>query len=163
MNLYRISSSIIVVSALLTLSACGGGDDVSVNSPQNLPALAASFGTRINAGLSTLGTSIGLSSKAVADVFDAQYLDMGFTKTNLLDALTANSAALSTNPELSLFPLAEVSNPALSNCDANDICTLSATLVNSDADTTSVDFTVKVKVVSGVVYLYGDQASTTSI
>ena len=113
--------------------------------------------------MTALGTSSGLNAKTVADVFDAKYLDMGFTKTNLLEALTVSAVALGTSPELSLFPMAQVSNPKLSNCDANSVCTLDATLVNSDADITSISFSTKVIVVSGVVYLYGDQSSSTSI
>lgn len=167
MTLHRISSSTIIFGALLILSACGGGSDESGNltatTPQNLQEYADSFTTKINVGLTALGTSSGLNAKTVADVFDAKYLDMGFTKTNLLEALTVSAVALGTSPELSLFPMAQVSNPKLSNCDANSVCTLDATLVNSDADITSISFSTKVIVVSGVVYLYGDQSSSTSI
>jgi hypothetical protein len=155
MNLSRLSLSTIVASALLTLSACGGGSN-----PENY---VDSFITKINQGLTALGTSSGLTSKSVADVFDNKYLDMGFTKANLLDALTANSAALVTNPDLSLFPMVQFTNLKFSECNSNNICTLNATLINSDADTTSVDFSAKVIFVSGVFYLYGDQSSTPSI
>lgn len=156
MNLYRTSLSTIVVSALMTLSACGSGGSGGT------PA-AEIFTSKLNAALAALATASGLTSTAVADLFDAKYLDMGFTKTNVLDALKANSAALGTSPELSLFPLAQVTNPVISSCDANNVCTLNATLVNSDADTTSVDFSTKVILVSGVFYFYGDQSSTPSI
>jgi hypothetical protein len=64
---------------------------------------------------------------------------------------------------LSLFPLAQITSAVISNCDANNVCTLSATLVNSDADTTSVDFSTKVILVAGAFYFYGDQSSTPSI
>jgi len=160
MNLSRISLSTIVVSALMTLSACGGSGSSSGTSST---AAADSFAAKTNAAYAALATVSGLTSKAVADLFDAKYLDMSFTKAIVLDALTANSAALGTTPELSLFPLAQVTNPVISNCDANSVCTLSATLVNSDADITSVDFTTKVKLDSGVIYFYGDQSSTASI
>jgi hypothetical protein len=51
----------------------------------------------------------------------------------------------------------------LTGCDTKDICTLTGTLTNSDADITSVEFSTKVLVMSGVAYLYGDQSSNTSI
>ena len=156
MKFYRIPLFAIVASAVAILSACGGGDGSGDNA-------TTSFTSKFNAGLSALGASSGLTSMAVAEVFDAKYLDMGFTKTDLLAALSATSQALGTSSELSLFPMAQVTNATLTSCDTNDICTLNATLTNSDVDTTSVDFTTKVKVVSGVVYLYGDQSSTASI
>ena len=84
-------------------------------------------------------------------------------QTSVLAVFKANSDALATTPELSLFPLAQVTNPVITFCDGNNVCTLNATLVNSDADITSVDFSTKVIIVSGVVYFYGDQSSTPSI
>jgi hypothetical protein len=156
MNISRTSLSAIVVSALITLSGCGGG------SYSNTVA-ADSFAAKVNAAYGALATLSGLTSTAVADLFDAKYLDMSLTKTIVLDALKANAVALGTTPELSLFPLAQITSPVISNCDANNVCTLNATLVNSDADTTSVDFSAKVIIVSGVVYFYGDQSSTPSI
>lgn len=161
MNLSRTSLSTIVVSVLMTLSACGGSSDSG--SSATTAGLADSFAAKANAAYAALATSSGLTSKAVADLFDAKYLDMSFTKTIVLDALKANSEALGTTPELSLFPLAQVTNPVISNCDSSGVCTLNATLVNSDADTTSVDFSTKVIIVSGVFYFYGDQSSTPSI
>lgn len=156
MKSHRIPLFAIVASAVLSLSACGGG-----NGSSDTPT--TSFTSKFNAGLSALATGSGLTSMAVADMFDANHLDMGFTKADLLAALSATSLALGTNPELSLFPTAQVTNATLTSCDGNDVCTLNATLSNSDVDATSVDFTTKVKVVLGVVYLYGDQSSTTSI
>ena len=156
MKSHRIPLFDIVTSTLMILTACGGGGG-------STDTAVTSFTSKFNAGLSALATSSGLTSMAVADVFDAKHLDMGFAKADLLAALAANSQALGTNPDLSLFPMAQVSNATLTSCDGNDICTLNATLVNSDVDTTSIDFSTKVKVVLGVVYLYGDQSSTASI
>jgi len=156
MNLSRTSLSTIVVSALMTLSGCGGGSYSSA-------AAADTFATRVNAAYASLATVSGLTSTAVADLFDSKYLDMSFTKTIVLDALKASAAALGTTAELSLFPLAQITSPVISNCDANNVCTLNAILVNSDADTTSVEFSTKVIIVSGVIYFYGDQSSTPAI
>lgn len=164
MNLHRISSSTIVLSALLTLSACGGGSSGGSGTGfDSLLVFANTFASQYSVGLSSLNTSAGLNSKVVSDLFDAKYLDGGFSKADLSASLAANSTALGTNPELSLFPMAGVTNATLTGCDGNQICTLNATLTNSDVDTTSVDFSAKVVVVNGQVYLYGDQSPTTSI
>jgi hypothetical protein len=162
MNLSRLSLSSIVVSALVTLSACGGGGS-SYASGNGTETAAASFATKVSAAYTSLAASSGLTSAALADLFNANYLDMAFNKTSVLAVFKANSDALATTPELSLFPLAQVTNPVITFCDGNNVCTLNATLVNSDADTTSVDFSTKVIIVSGVVYFYGDQSSTPSI
>ena len=105
----------------------------------------------------------GLNSKALPNLFDDKFLDGGLTKAEIVNSITANAAALGANPELSLFPMAAVTNAKLTGCDTKDICTLTGTLTNSDADITSVEFSTKVLVMSGVAYLYGDQSSTSSI
>jgi len=161
MNFSRISLSAIVVSALVTLSACGGGASSYVTN--GAETAIPSFGAKANAAYAALVTGSGLTSTAVAELFHPNYLDMAFNKTSVLDVLKANSVALGTTPELSLFPLVQVTNPVITLCDGNYVCTLNATLVNSDADTTSVDFSTKVIIVSGVMYFYGDQSSTPSI
>ena len=99
----------------------------------------------------------------MTESFDTAYLDAGLKKTDLVATVSLNAQTLGTNPELSLFPTSSVSKGTVSNCDANNICTFSGTLTNTDADTTSVDFTTKVKNVNGALYLYGDQSATTSI
>lgn len=153
MKFHRIPLLVIATSSLLILSACGSSGD---SEPESLVS-------RFNALLTSVNTSSGLASPAVTNVMDQNYLDMGTTRTDVLAALSANSQALGTTPELSLFPMAQVSNATISGCDGNNICNLNGTLTNTDVDSTSVDFTTKVKVVSGVAYLYGDQSSTASI
>lgn len=164
MNLSRISSSTIVLSALLTLGACGGGSSGGSGTGfDSLLVFANTFASQYTGGLSSLNTSTGLNSKVVPDLFDARYLDGGFSKADLSAALASNAQALGASPELSLFPVAGITNVTLSGCDSNGICTLNATLTNSDVDTTTVNFSTKVAIVNGQVYLYGDQSSTTSI
>jgi hypothetical protein len=153
----RVFSSSLILSAMLTLIACGG------NNPLSLEDAAIDLSTKIGTYLSELTSSAGFNTKALPNLFAEKFLDGGFTKADLENSLTANSTALGTNPELSLFPMATVTNAKLSGCDGNNICTLNATLTNSDADTTSVDFSTKVLVSLGVVYFYGDQSSTSSI
>jgi hypothetical protein len=153
----RFFPSSIMLSAVLALSACGGTSSFNADNAAN------EFSTKITSYLSALTSSAGLTSNALTDLFAAKYLDGGFTKTDLTNSLTANTTALGTSPELSLFPLATVTNSKLSGCDSSGICTLSGTLTNSDADTTSVDFTTKVIVIANVIYFYGDQSSTTPL
>jgi hypothetical protein len=153
----RVFSSSLILSAMLTLIACGGNNALS------LEDAATDLSTKIGTYLSELTSSAGFNTKALPNLFAEKYLDGGFTKADLENSLTANSTALGTNPELSLFPIATVTNAKLSGCDSNNICTLNGTLTNSDADTTSVDFSTKVLVSLGVVYFYGDQSSTSSI
>jgi hypothetical protein len=153
----RVFSSSLFLSGVLTLTACGGSSSL------DLEAAATDFSTKISSYISELATSAGLNSKSLPNLFDEKFLDGGSTKADLVSSLAANSTALGTNPDLSLFPMATVSNSKLYGCDNNGICLMSATLTNSDADTTSVEFSTKVIVVSGVVYLFGDQSSTSSI
>ena len=153
----RVFSSSIVLSAVLTLSACGGGSTTI-----DLQAVATEFSTKVSSNLSALTTSAGLKSQALLDLFDDKFLDGGVTKAALVDLLGINSTTLGTNPELSLFPMATVSNAKVT-CGDTNICTLTGTLTNSDADTTSVDFSTKVLVNTRGVFFYGDQSSTSSI
>jgi hypothetical protein len=152
----KLSHSL-VLSALLTLSACGG------SSALDLEAAAAAFSTKFNSALASLTSSVGLNSQALTNLFDDKFLDGGSNKSQLLNMVTESSTALATSPDLSLFPMAAVTNVKLTGCDSNYVCTLNGTLTNSDADTTTVDFSTKVIVIAGVVYLYGDQSLTTSI
>jgi len=153
----RVFSSSIVLSTLLTLSACGGGSTTI-----DLQATATDFSAKVSSNLSALTSSAGLKSQALLDLFDEKFLDGGFTKAALVDLLGINSTTLATNPELSLFPTATVSNAKVT-CGDTNICTLSGTITNSDADTTSVDFSTKVLVNTRGVFFYGDQSSTPSI
>jgi hypothetical protein len=153
----RVFSSSIVLSALLTLSACGGGSTTI-----DLQATATDFSAKVSSSLSALTSSAGLKSQALLDLFDEKFLDGGYTKAALVDLLGINSTTLGTNPELSLFPMATVSNAKVT-CGDTNICTLTGTLTNSDADTTSVDFSTKVLVNTRGVFFYGDQSSTTTL
>ncbi len=153
----RVFPSSLVLSALLTLGACGGTSTV------DLEAAATRLSTRVGTAFAALTTSDGLNFTAVPTLFATKYLDGGFSRADLVASLTANSTAVGTNPDLSLFPVAAVTNVRLTGCDSNDICTLTGTLTNSDADTTTVDFSTKVIVIADVVYFYGDQSSTTAI
>ena len=153
----KLLPSSLFLSTVLALSACGG------TSLLNLDAAATELSTKLGNYLSELTTSVAFNSTSLPNLFNEKFLDGGFTKADIVNSLTANSTALESNPELSLFPIATVTNAKLSGCDSNNICTLNGTLTNADADTTSVEFSTKVLVSLGVVYFYGDQSSTSSI
>lgn len=155
MKSYRIPALAVFTSGLLVLSACGGGGNH--NTPDT-----PSFLSRLNASMSALGAASSIASSGVADLFEEKYLDMGSRKADVVAALSATSQAAAANPDLSLFPMAQVTNATLTACDS-DVCTLNATLSNSDVDTTAVDFSTQVKVINGVVYLFGDQSATATI
>jgi hypothetical protein len=144
----------VFVSALITLSDFGSDSTAAADD---------SLATKVNAAYAAPVAGSGLTSMAVADRFDAKYLDISFTKTMPPDASKVNAMAPGTNSELPLFPVTQVTNPVISNCDSKNVCTLNATLVNSDADITSVDFSTKVILVSGVFYFYGEPFSPPSL
>jgi len=156
MNLSRTSLSAIlltvVVGAVIALSGFDIGSDSTAAADESLASKADAAPV----------ASSGLTSMAVANRVGAEHPDMSFTKTIAPDALHANSVAPATNSELTPVPSTQVTNPVISNCDSSKVCTLNATLVNSDVETTSVDFSTKVILVSGVYYFYGDQFSTPS-
>lgn len=155
MKSYRIPLFAIVAGAVAIVSACGGSSNASSD--------ATTLLSTTNLFLANLGTTSGLTSTTASDLFDAKYLDMGIKKVDVLAALSTNAEALPANGDLSLFPAAQYMNATFTNCDSNAVCTMMATVINSDVDVTSVDITTKVKIVSGVLYLYGDQSTTSSI
>ena len=156
MKSYQIPSFAIAAGALAILNACGGGGSSAM-------ADATTLLSTTNLFLAGLGTTSGLNSTTANDLFDSKYLDMGVKKADVLATLSANATALPANPDLTLFPAAQISNATFSNCDSDAVCTMMATYTNSDIDVTAVDITTKVKIVSGILYLYGDQSATSSI
>jgi hypothetical protein len=157
MKLRRTFFAAAAVVAANLLTACGGGDGITTTSA------AAGFSANVNSAFAALATTAGLTSSAIADLFDASYLDAGLKKSDVLALLSADSQALAASPDLSLFPMAMVSNVTMTNCDSAGICMLNGTLTNTDADTTAVDFSTKVKFINGMVYFYGDQSATAAI
>jgi hypothetical protein len=158
MKLRRTFFAAAAVAAANLLTACGGGDGGITTT-----SAAAAFSANVNSAFSALATTAGLTSSAIADLFDASYLDAGLKKSDVLALLSADSQALATSPDLPLFPMAMVSNVTMTNCDSAGICMLNGTLTNADADTTAVDFSTKVKFINGMVYFYGDQSASAAI
>lgn len=152
-------------SLLVLLAACGGGGDdappqASGNGSPSDPAKQAAFATDYGSGLSALNTPAGLTNKAFLDLFDDAFLDAGYTKPQVADNLTQEAAAMALSKELSSFAAVKLSAVAISDCDAKNVCTLTATLTNSDADATSVSFTTRLNFSNGKFRLLGDQKTT---
>lgn len=150
------------------LTACGGGNDPIVSTGPagggvTVPTTAAqqaSFISDYGNGIAALNTYGGLTSTAFLDLFDSAFLDAGYSKAQVSSNLTQEAAAMAIAADLSSFPAVKLSALSIGACDANNICTLTATATNADADTTAVTFTTKVRLQDGKFRLYGDQAAT---
>lgn len=153
-----IRNTIAGIGMLALLSGCGGGD--SPGNPNPSAEATNAFSSAYSGGLASLTSFAGLTSTALADVFDAAYLDSGSSKADVVAALQSEAQAVAVSPDFPSFAQLSLSNVSISNCDATTkICTLTATLTNSDVDTVSVPFTTQVKL-SDKVRLYGDQSAS---
>ena len=160
------SLRVALAGGLLALLAACDDDSSSSSTPAPAPAPASTaptaaqqtaFATDYTGGVNALGGYSGLTSTAFVDNFDDAFLDAGYTKAQVRDNLAQEAAASAISPDLSSFPTGQLSDMAITNCDASGVCTLTATLTNSDADATAVTFTTQVKISNGKVRLYGDQ------
>lgn len=144
------------LAAAAALAACGGGGG---SSPAGSTDVSSGTGaTTYAALLSQLNTPAGLAGSRADAVFHDDYLDSGMTKPQVIDALAKEGAALSASSEHSLFPQAALSDVQVTGCDANNVCTMTGTLLNSDADNTSIQFSTKVVNSNGTYRLLGDQS-----
>jgi len=164
LKLYRWIATGTIAAAL---SACGGGGDsapaaaaATAAAPAVDPAAVTSLSTALNSGLAALASYAGLQSSAFVDLFASSFLDAGYTKAQLQANLAQDATALTVSPDISSFPVISLSDATVSNCDVNNICTLTATLNNKDADTTSAPFTTQVLYSNGKYLLLGDQKSS---
>lgn len=151
--LRKLKGFSLAISTTVVLAACGGGSD-------NTPAFASRLASTFNVMVGQLSTAAGLAGAATLESFDAAYLDAGYSRAMLATDLAANANALTSDPDLSLFPAGTLSNAVIEGCDAKNVCTLRATLTNSDADVTSVDFSTKVVFSNGAYRFLGDQANS---
>jgi len=161
-----IFRSVATAALFALLSACGGGsnDPIVVTAPVTpvTPTPAQQFATDYSASVAALGTTAGLSGGAILDNIDDGFLDAGYTKPAMRSQLAQEAAARATNPELA-FPGVTLSNIAIGACDANGLCTMTATLTNADADSTSTTFTTRVKLSASKYRLYGDQTQAPTV
>jgi hypothetical protein len=157
------------LAAALVLAACGGGGGEIVSTATDTASTPKDTTTTtptdttasFAAVLAQLNTADGMTSAAVASVFDSTYLDSGTSKQQVLDALSGEAAALKSSSDHSLFPQVSLDNVSVSNCNASNVCTLTGTLHNNDADATSVQITTKVvSTGNGGYRLLGDQLAS---
>jgi hypothetical protein len=161
-------------SLLAVLAACGGGSDGGgqafffpppsggagggAGGSTDIAQQAAAFATDYGSGLAALNSYAGLTNTAFLDNFDDTFLDAGYAKPQVRDALTQEAAALLLfSMELSSFPSVKLSAVTITGCNAANVCTLTATLTNSDVDTTAVTFTTQLSYVGGKFRLLGNQ------
>jgi len=163
---------------LALLTACGGGGNsvvvdaapttpppTTTNPPGSTAPTAAqqsSFVADYGNGVAMLNSYGGLTSTAFVDLFDDAFLDAGYDKTQVRNNLQQEAIALTTSPDLSAFPQVKLSGMTIGNCDAANVCTLTATATNTDADSTAVPFTTRVRLQNGKFRLYGDQTAATA-
>jgi len=141
----KLSTSVAVVSAAVSLlAACGGGSDAA--SPS---ALASGL-------LSSLGIfSVTPTNYSVfTGLMDANYKQDGLTSADVTAILAADATAI---PNDVSFPRVSFTNPVISNCNVSNVCDLSVTAINADADSISVPMTLRVIGTASGYKLYGDQ------
>src|SRR5450830_49416 len=126
---HRIYQIAAVGSLAVLLTACGGGSNSGPVSPLTSTNKQA-FATAYNSGLAALGSYAGLTNASFLDLFDSTFLDAGYAKTDVAANLAQESAAMAIAPDLSLYPMANLSGVSIDACDANNVCTLTGTLTN---------------------------------
>lgn len=137
--------------AAASLAACGGGGGGGdTSSSTNL----------YTSNLPQAGSSSTLRSQSLQQAFASNYLDAGTDRAQLLDAMAQDAAAIDANAGFSGFPAGTLSDVQIGNCDTSNVCTLSGTLTNADADTTSVAFSTQVVLDNGNFRVLGDQKSS---
>ena len=146
---WRGASAAIVATAVL--AACGGGSGGS--------SVAANFQGLYAQPLAQMATPATLTSPGLQAAFASSYLDGGMTRPQVIDALGKEAAAAGA-PGYSLFPVASLADITITDCSASNVCTVSGTLANNDADETSVTFTSQVVLENGGYRLLGDQKSS---
>ncbi len=144
-NFRHAAFALALVSAALSGCGGGGGDGV-VPAPQ----------LTLSDALSSQATSLAPTA-ALQDALASNFLDAGMTRAQVLESLTQDGQTASATPEFSGVPLAKLSDTRISNCDRQNVCTLTGTLTNDDADTTSVPFTARVVLEDRSFRLLGDQ------
>ena len=164
MNKQAIFRFACVSVAVAALSACGGGDGLSLPSTTDVATNVDkqnNFVADYTQGLKVLNTYAGLTSAVFIDLFDASFLDAGNTKPLVSASLAQEAAAMAASPDLPSFPMAGLSTASISACDSSNVCTLTGTLSNNDVDasadnTTAITFTTRVKYSDGKFRLLGD-------
>ena len=150
----RLSASLGCACMVISLAGCGGGSGNAIDDLR----------TAYSSAMSGLTTPSVLTGSVLQDLFDLKFLDSGSTRADTLSALAAEASALQAGAGYSSVPQVALSNIDISDCRTvngePNVCTLTATLTNSDADTTSVTFSTLVRQSDGKLRLYGDQSAS---
>lgn len=139
---------------LLGLNGCGGGD----SSPTSIETFKSAYAS----SLAALNSPAVLAGASVQDLFDTKFLDSGFTRADIVAALNSEGSAIQNASDYSSIPQVTLVNATVSDCVSGPeyLCTLTGTLTNGDADTTSIPFTTKLRFADGKLRLYGDQLAS---
>lgn len=144
----------LALAAAALLAGCGGGDGGTAGA-----GAFVSTGDLVNQYASSLGQPVSALA-IVPAAFASSYLDAGMTRAQVQDALQQDVAAAGANAGFSGIPGATLADVAITNCNAGGVCTLTGTLTNADADTTSVPFSTQVVLENGKYRLLGDQQAS---
>lgn len=158
-----IRVAVAAVVCAMTLTACGGGGGgvSGVTAAQK-----DSFKSAYTSGLDGTNTSTGLNSTELQDLFDKFYVDSGLNRSDVLSALSGEASALlaAATSAHSGVPKVTLSDVAVSNCvDAGSgayTCSLTATVTNTDVDTTATTLISSLRMADGKLRLLGDQIAT---
>lgn len=156
-----IRVAVAALASAMVLSACGGGGEKGVTVAQK-----DAFKSAYTTGLDGTSSATGLNSADLQDLFDTKYIDSGLNRSDVLSALNGEASALlaAATSGHSGFPRVALSDVSVSNCIDNGngayTCSLTATVTNSDVDTTVATLSSSLRMVDGKLRLLGDQITT---
>jgi hypothetical protein len=143
-KLYK-SFTVIPFCSLALLASCGDSGQ-SVDYP--------GFTSKLSASLAAIYANPS-NYQSFLNLLSPKYQQDGISSSDLSAMLAADAAAL---PNDVSFPTVTYSNPIVGTCDANNICDLTVTATNSDADSVSITMTLKVNGIP--TSLIGDQSKS---
>lgn len=156
-----IRVAVAAVTSAMVLSACGGSSEKGVTIAQK-----DSFKSAYTTGLDGTSTAAGLNSADLQDLFDTKYIDSGLNRSDVVAALNGEASALlaAATSGHSGVPRVALSDVSVTNCIDNGngayTCSLTATVTNTDADTTAATLSSSLRMVDGKLRLLGDQITT---
>jgi hypothetical protein len=145
-NLWRAA---LAMAAAAGLAACGGSDGPDPVAGANGYASA----------LAQMTSAAGVNSPALQSALATDYLDAGIARAQVLDALGKDATGFG-SADFSGLPVAILTDVTVTACNASNVCTLTGTLANADADTTAVPFSTQIVLDNGSYRLLGDQKSS---
>jgi len=147
-NVVRKAWFYISVCSVALVVACGGGTSAVTD--------AEILSAKLTSALSAISSN-PYNYTSFISLLDSNYKQDGLTAADLSTMLAADAAAL---PNDVSFPSATFSNAVISNCNASNLCDLTVTVTNNDADSVSTTMTTKVIGNAAGYKLIGDQSSS---